>query len=37
VAGTAAAAKSPGNWIVVAPGTAIEFRLAKPLSVDIVV
>ena len=37
VVGVAAAASSPGNQVAVAPGTAIEFRLAKPLSVDIVV
>ena len=37
VVGTAAAAKSPGNQVAVAPGTAIEFRLARPLSVDVVV
>jgi hypothetical protein len=37
VVGVAAAAKSPGNQVAVAPGTAVEFRLARPLSVDIVV
>lgn len=36
VAGVAAAAKAPGNQVAVAAGTAVEFRLAKPLSVDIV-
>lgn len=36
VAGTAAAAKSPGNQVAVAAGTAVEFRLARPLSVNIV-
>jgi hypothetical protein len=36
-AGVVSAAASPGNQIAVAPGTAIEFRLSKPLSVDIVV
>jgi hypothetical protein len=37
VTGTAAAASSPGNQVAVAAGTALEFRLTKPLSVDIVV
>jgi hypothetical protein len=38
VVGVASAAASPsGNQVAVAPGTAIEFRLTKPLSVDIVV
>jgi hypothetical protein len=37
VSGTAAAASSPGNQVAVAPGTALEFRLARSLSVDIVV
>jgi len=37
VAGVAAAKSSPGNQVAVAPGTALEFRLARPLSVDIVV
>jgi hypothetical protein len=37
VTGLAAAAAAPGNQIAVAPGTAVEFRLAQPLSVDIVV
>ena len=36
VTGTAAAASSPGNQVAVAAGTAVEFRLAQPLSVDIV-
>jgi hypothetical protein len=36
VAGVAAAKKSPGNQVAVAAGTALEFRLARPLSVDIV-
>jgi hypothetical protein len=35
-AGVAKAASSPGNQVAVAPGTAIEFRLVKPLSVDVV-
>ncbi len=37
VVGVASAASSPGNQVAVAPGTAVEFRLAQPLSVDIVV
>ncbi len=37
VVGVAAASSSPGNQVAVAPGTALEFRLARPLSVDIVV
>jgi hypothetical protein len=37
VVGVAAAKKSPGNQVAVAAGTAVEFRLARPLSVDIVV
>jgi hypothetical protein len=37
VAGIAAAKNSPGNQVAVAPGTALEFRLTKPVSVDIVV
>jgi hypothetical protein len=37
VAGVAAAKSSPGNQVAVAAGTAVEFRLARPLSVDIVV
>lgn len=37
VVGVASAASSPGNQVAVAPGTALEFRLAQPLSVDIVV
>jgi len=37
VVGVASAAKAPGNQVAVAAGTAVEFRLAKPLSVDIVV
>jgi len=36
-AGVAAAAASPGNQLSVAPGTPIEFRLARPFSVDVVV
>jgi hypothetical protein len=36
VAGAAKAKNSPGNQVAVAAGTAIEFRLAKPLSLDIV-
>ena len=37
VVGVAAAASSPGNQVAVAAGTAVEFRLAQPLSVDVVV
>jgi hypothetical protein len=37
VVGAAAAKSSPGNQVAVAAGTAVEFRLAQPLSVDIVV
>ena len=37
VVGVTAAAKAPGNQVAVAPGTAVEFRLARPLSVDVVV
>lgn len=37
IVGVAAAAKAPGNQVAVAAGTAVEFRLARPLSVDIVV
>ena len=37
VVGVAAAKNSPGNQVAVAPGTAVEFRLARPLNVDIVV
>jgi len=37
VTGVAAASASPGNQVAVAAGTALEFRLAKPLVVDIVV
>jgi hypothetical protein len=37
VVGVAAAKNSPGNQVAVAAGTALEFRLARPLSVDIVV
>jgi hypothetical protein len=37
VTGLAAAAASPGNQVAVAAGTAVEFRLARALSVDIVV
>ncbi len=37
VVGIAAAKSSPGNQVAVAAGTALEFRLARPLSVDIVV
>jgi hypothetical protein len=36
VAGVAAAKASPGNQVAVAAGTALEFRLAKPLSIDVV-
>jgi hypothetical protein len=37
VVGVAAAKSSPGNQVAVAAGTAVEFRLARPLSVDVVV
>jgi hypothetical protein len=37
VVGVAAAKSSPGNQVAIAAGTAVEFRLARPLSVDIVV
>jgi hypothetical protein len=37
VVGIAAAKSSPGNQVAVAAGTAVEFRLARPLSVDVVV
>jgi hypothetical protein len=37
VVGRAAAKHSPGNQVAVAAGTAVEFRLAVPLSVDVVV
>ena len=37
VVGVAAAKSSPGNQVAVSAGTALEFRLARPLSVDIVV
>ena len=33
--GTAAAAGSPGNQVAVGAGTTLEFRLAKPVSVDL--
>jgi hypothetical protein len=36
VVGIAAAKSSPGNQVAVAAGTAVEFRLAVPLSVSIV-
>jgi hypothetical protein len=36
VVGVAAAKSSPGNQVAVSAGTALEFRLARPLSVDIV-
>jgi hypothetical protein len=36
VVGVAAAKNSPGNQVAIAAGTAVEFRLARPLSVDIV-
>jgi len=35
VAGTAAAAGSSGNQVAVGAGTALEFRLAQPISVDV--
>jgi hypothetical protein len=37
VVGVAAAKSSPGNQVAVAPGTALEFRLARALSVALVV
>jgi hypothetical protein len=37
VVGVAAAKSSPGNQVAVAAGTALEFRLARPVSVEIVV
>jgi hypothetical protein len=37
VVGVAAAKSSPGNQVAIAAGTAVEFRLARPVSVDIVV
>jgi hypothetical protein len=36
VVGVAAAKSSPGNQVAVAAGTALEFRLARPLTVEIV-
>ena len=36
VAGTAKAASSPGNQVAVSAGTALEFRLATPLTVEVV-
>lgn len=36
VAGAVAAKSSPGNQVAVGTGTALEFRLARPLQVDIV-
>jgi outer membrane lipoprotein SlyB len=36
VAGAAAAKSSPGNQVSVAAGTALEFRLTRPLSIDVV-
>jgi hypothetical protein len=36
VVGVASAATSSGNQVAVAAGTAVEFRLARPLSLDIV-
>ena len=36
VAGVAAASSAPGNQVAVATGTALEFRLAQPIKVDIV-
>ena len=35
VAGTASAARSEGNQVAVGAGTALEFRLAGPVSVDL--
>jgi hypothetical protein len=35
VAGTAAAAGSSGNQVAVGAGTALEFRLAQPVSIDV--
>jgi hypothetical protein len=36
VVGAAAAKSSPGNQVAVAAGTAVEFRLSRPVSVDVV-
>jgi hypothetical protein len=36
VVGAASAKSSPGNQVAIAAGTAVEFRLARPLSVDVV-
>jgi hypothetical protein len=36
VAGVAAASSAPGNQVAVATGTALEFRLAQPIKVEIV-
>ena len=36
VVGIAAAKNSPGNQVAIAAGTALEFRLARPLSLDVV-
>jgi hypothetical protein len=36
VVGVAAAKSSPGNQVAIAAGTAVEFRLSRPLSIDVV-
>ena len=36
VAGVAAASNAPGNQVAIATGTALEFRLAQPVNVEIV-
>jgi hypothetical protein len=35
--GVAAAKSSPGNQVAIAAGTAVEFRLARSLSVEVVI
>jgi hypothetical protein len=37
VVGVAAAKSSPGNQVAIGAGTAVEFRLARPLAIDVVV
>jgi len=37
MAGAAAAASSPGSQVAVAAGTALEFRLAKPVSINVAI
>jgi hypothetical protein len=36
VVGVAAAKSSPGNQVAIAAGTAVEFRLTRPLAIDVV-